>query len=199
MLTTGEIEDHIGAIEGTLQQLEDGEVLEVAIFGATEHRFQTLRHQYREHPPSMAPYLEQLTRLSRRFDELKQSHLADLVDRYHELGELLRAAKSERDELRSLLLELSRASGQVRLDGLQATVTVKRFTARLPKVNSEERVQLRALVLQSELWEQVSILSAARLSAALEQGQFSEADQQAIHELLPPPGHRLVCKRTARQ
>ena len=119
-------------------------------------------------------------------EPVNQQDISDIVDRFHDLGQQIRTARTERDALRQRLLHRAREVGENRLAGGRARVLIKQINIpRLPQTGSAERDRLEARVNAAGRWRAVSHLSAAKLGAALANDLFTPDDQADIQAQMP--------------
>lgn len=184
-LAPREIEQHVAYIGGSLGKLgaSDGDVGRFAKVG---ERLQMLRSQYRAQPESLDGCVPRLRELSRQFDALLESRLAQIVDRFHEINEQIRRAQCEKEFWREYLIQQAPPGRRETLSGSTAEAVIRSSKSRLlPAAGTEPRAQLEGLVQETGRWGEVSQLSRSKLQRALDQAWLSPAQQRAIAELCP--------------
>src|SRR5690242_7555242 len=124
MLSNHEILEQIKFISESLDDLAAGDGSLSACVN-TEHRFEALRNQYRQHPQTLTGHTQQLSELSRRFEQLLDGRLAEIVDRFHVVNEQLRLIEEEKLFWRSVLIRQSAQYKNKPLTGKIAAVRVR--------------------------------------------------------------------------
>jgi hypothetical protein len=153
---------------------------------------QWLRECYRQDKTLMASYVDRLRELSRQVREALSGARESLTERYLKAAAAMSAWEAIRDACRDALVELSGAENVERFDSAEGWVQVRRVKSMsLPKIGTDQREQLSALITQAARWPDVAFPSAPRLLKALEGGLFSPDQAAEIARLCPT---RTTCR-----
>ena len=181
MDVAGELEE----LRRAMERLKAGEVGVEACF-AVHQRLEGLRALFREAPGQLEPHLDLLKEISGDFKRYTRNHTAELADQFHNLGEVIRTLQQEKQYLREVLIQAAVEHETRAIVGQSARIVVNEIRSnKLPAASSPERKLLEELLLESGHWQDVSRLSAARLSAALRRGVFETRKQEELEALLP--------------
>ena len=185
MLSPREI-DELVAFLGTATNRLDAADTDLSHCSEIALRFGALRQQYLRQPQSLVAHVDKLGQLRRRFDTWLAKRLPEVVDRFQQITEQIRAAEQERGYWREFLIRTATASGTERLQGVGAAVAVRSIQSRtLPAASSQERQELEALIRESGQWSEVSRLSARKLAQALSQNRFGPPVAEQVERLCP--------------
>lgn len=163
--------------------------------GEVGRKIQRLRVMYQMHPQALNGHLTRLSELSTRFERVLAERLAEVVDRYHAIGEQLRSVQEEKAYLREFLVRQA-GTGGGQLRGARAEARVRAITGRtMPAAGTPARTQLEEVIRTAGVWEAVSQLSRARLQRALDEPSFGGAQHGVLLGLCPlKTTHQVTCQ-----
>ena len=185
MLARAEIEKRIGVIVAGLDRLAAADAnIEDGI--GVHQEFEFLREQYRRSPADLAWAVYQLGQLRRRFDELVNSRLAQVIDRGHDMNEWIRQAEAEKAVWRDVLIRAATRQRVDHLAGQTASIQIRAHEARqLPPAGTDLRDLLESAVRQAGCWDHVSQLSRPKLEKVLASRQLPPDQAEQIDRLCP--------------
>ena len=196
-LSARKLEEQIAGLQTALGRLgtagaDWGALTEIA------ERLAILRRQYVAHRERLGGYVPRLTLLRQQLDALLSTHLTRVVDHFHELGEQMRRAETEREFLREYFIRRA-GDASLELAGVRAQVTVKATPGiTMPASGSDTRAKLEDLLKASGRWPEVSQLARARLLRALDGRQFTPQQEQEIGRLCPRTiSHQVITRLRA--
>jgi len=185
-------------LESALERLEKDEG-SASDFVFIDTQLNRLRTRYRENPKEFEPHLSDLKVIRERHESWLISNSRLLVDWYYDINEQLSSLEEQKTSIRKHFIDqakLSRATGDVVIDGARHVIRVRQILGRsVPLANSPERSELEEIITSAGRWEQVGGLNKARLQSAMKKGLFSQEQTDLIEQLCPlRPVHQVSIK-----
>lgn len=154
-----------------------------------------LREQYRLDPAVFSPRMDRIKELSRQVRETLCASRESLTAKYMEANSAVSAWQAVREACRAALLELANAENAQRLVSPQGVVDIKRSrTMSLPKLGTQQRADLSAIITEAQRWPDVAYPSAPLLLKAVDGGLFTPQQAGQIALLCPI---QIICRVSA--
>ncbi|SVB08463.1 uncharacterized protein METZ01_LOCUS161317, partial [marine metagenome] len=116
----------------------------------------------------------------------KASELVDeLVDLRDEKRRVIDAMDGRAEEIKEKLAGYSAETGNTSIYGAEHYATVSTSTSvSVPKLGSEPRIELEAVLKAFGLWEQVDQLSSSKLKKLADSGALTDEQREAVNKYL---------------
>ena len=182
----GAVREACDSIRSAVDAFDRGDGL-----GALLRAYRTLeqlRESYQVAPGAFGPHVEELRELGGLVRARLDGAAQDLVDRLHAVRDAIGSLQAEEKVLRGAIVELCKARGVGTVDirSNEVLVQAKRFTTlRVPKKGSREHERLVEILNHAGCLDQVSMISAAKLAAAVRRGRLQDEAAEEVRGLCP--------------